>query len=732
MPYVKRILSWLALITLFLGPTAAKAQTPAPPISLRVNYSEVAEGSEALTLGITFTLINDATGRAIPDAQIQSAQVTLLDTSTKAEAKVKKPSSAFYIMLVLDASGSMQPAAEAVRAAATAALENPPDNARFSVIQFDDQITTLQGFTDDREDTAAAIAKFKPAYKGTCLYDAAYAAIDALDQQPPGRRAVILFTDGKDETGAGGLCSKHTYDEVVDLATRYDMRVPINTIGLSGPQSAINATELNNMASTTGGFAAVGSQANIGEAFKEIMGALNAQWLAEATLYPTQGKHDAVLQVTLQDGVTVSAAVNFESSRAYSKPPDPVQVRVDGLEFKLSEKKYLLHLSFVSPQLIGQLKVGLWDDDAGVQVTENSYGQLASPATFEFSAADLPAGRNYTLRISPYDVQGAPILDTDGKPLVIEHEFKYDPTIATTEISIASVTLDGTDAIVQVQTKGNAQIGGFKGWLKNEDTNTKVIGSDFSATSLGEGSTLHISMSAIPAGKYSVELTALGQDQKLLSSAEYTGLVYTPPAAPSGFSVLIGKITAGLKAHPWILSAIVVVVLGFVGGLLLMVLRGRQTGTPVLQGNLEAVLKSDKGKSAEAALDKTMYVGGQQMPSPTPSKARADLKTPLPMLRVLATPCRENLGRIFMLDHFPYVIGRKDGDLNFTEDLKMSRKHAQILFEASSNAYYVVDLQSSNGVMVNGARIAAGQPARLAPGATIGFGPDTQVVFQQS
>ena len=42
---------------------------------------------------------------------------------------------------------------------------------------------------------------------GTCLYDAAYQAVEMASTTPPGRRAVVLFTDGKDETASGEQCS---------------------------------------------------------------------------------------------------------------------------------------------------------------------------------------------------------------------------------------------------------------------------------------------------------------------------------------------------------------------------------------------------------------------------------------------------------------------------------------------------------------------------------------------
>jgi pSer/pThr/pTyr-binding forkhead associated (FHA) protein len=80
----------------------------------------------------------------------------------------------------------------------------------------------------------------------------------------------------------------------------------------------------------------------------------------------------------------------------------------------------------------------------------------------------------------------------------------------------------------------------------------------------------------------------------------------------------------------------------------------------------------------------------------------------------------------WMISTFPYKIGRDDCDLTVTEP-SISRKHAEITRD-SGNQYFITDLHSSNGTMVDGRPIAAGEKVPLTSGTRIDLG--TNVSFQ--
>ena len=719
------LLLFVLVACAFASPLSVSAQE-IPPDSIRINFTEVSEDEKALSLGVYFTLMNSGSGQPVTDARIQSVELTQLDNNVHTPASFKPADTPFYIVLLLDASGSMQRAAQDMRKAASEALNDAPKGAQFAVVKFDQEIEVLHDFSNDPTAVTRSIEKVVPEEgKGTCLYDATYTAIEMLAKTPPGRRTVILFTDGKDELSNGKPCSEHSYDEVVDFANKSEMHVPINTIGLSGSQSAINATELNAMASNTGGFSAIGSQGTLSSMFKQIIDALNSQWLAQADLFPLKGTHDAAIRVTLDDGKTISAAFNFTASKDYATPPAPVQVKVDGLEFRPEQKAYLLHLSFVSPQLIERLRIAVWDEDTGLKLSENSYNNLTSQATFDISFEGMQAGKDYIIRIDPYGPQNAAFLDPNGDPISLEHKLKYDPTIKQTSLNIASVAIQEAEIIAKVEAIHGDQVVKYNGWLVNEETNALVPGSEFSVDRLENGNQLSIPMKDIPAGKYKVILKAIGNEELLLADASYEGVVYAPPAKPSAIAALFAQIGWGLRANPWILIIVLVVLLGGIGAVVWITIRRRETGTPILQGSMEAVLGPGH---TNPPVSQTMMIEkpASQKPAAAP---RSD--QPLVMLRVMASPDPSVKGNAYIVNKLPFTLGRIDSDLNIPMDAKVSRKHAEIAYDVASRRYLITDVGSSNGLFLNGARIPVNQPAWLAAGTIIQLGPDTQIVFEQ-
>jgi hypothetical protein len=85
-------------------------------------------------------------------------------------------------------------------------------------------------------------------------------------------------------------------------------------------------------------------------------------------------------------------------------------------------------------------------------------------------------------------------------------------------------------------------------------------------------------------------------------------------------------------------------------------------------------------------------------------------------------------GRV-KVDTFPFIVGRTEGNLNISAQ-SVSRKHIQITYDPASQAYYVMDLNSSNGTSLNGQRLAPMQPVQLSNGATIGVGPHVTIKFE--
>lgn len=284
-----------AMIGLMTLPAAAQGD----PERVIINYTTVNESSDEQRLGLFFTTF-DAQGQPVLNPEIENINIVLDNGAPVEVLGTSTPDLPFYITLVLDVSGSMGQASALMQSAAVTAINNAPPNSQFAVIQFSHEITLLQGFTADRNTVIAAVNQANSIRGGgTCLYDAMFNGLEQLNTAPdPSRRALIVFTDGRDEMnqGQGDTCSQHPSSDVIDLALNSPQPIPIYTIGLRGAV-AINEQELRNFADATGGISAIGDQASLTELFQRIINSLRGQQLVEARLCSVSGERTATLIV---------------------------------------------------------------------------------------------------------------------------------------------------------------------------------------------------------------------------------------------------------------------------------------------------------------------------------------------------------------------------------------------------------------------------------------------------
>ncbi len=734
---------------------------------IRVNLITTLETPDAMTVKVYFNIYEDRTGTPILNVETTSAQLTLSNSSFVAEGQFKKPDIPIYIAIVLDSSGSMGGAARQLQEAAKLALDNTPNNSLFAVIQFDEEIKLLQDFTENIPAVSYAIDRYQASNRGTCLYDATFSAVEAMEKVPAGRRAVILFTDGKDEKRDGSVCSQHTYQELIDLAMKN--QVPIHTIGLSSKEANINTVELQSMASSTGAFTAIANQDDLAQSFTKIMEALKAQWMVETAIYPKRGQNNATLTLNLKDGSSLSTEFTVTSNTDYPGPPSPVAVQFSGLLFVPENQTYDVQMTLSSPDLVKYVKISIWDTKAGAKAAEYVFNDPANFNTFNFPTDKLIVGRDYQMRIiavskaddTPFAISRA----DSGNPIIeLEHEFSFDPSAVLPQIEAQSVVQLGNDLQINVSTTNYQLIGGFDGWLVNESTNTQVPNSNFvsPATSTGAG-TISIPMekNKVPDGKYTVVIRVLGKNNQVYASTQYPGVVYKA-TRPSIFQT----IAAAMLAAPIVFSFIIVIILAVVGFLMYNNMRAKSmTGTPVMQGQLGAKL-NERMKNApiipvadeEPILSRKQplvhsaasYPPPASSPSLAPSIHPAADKTMIsddlpagktmitsqqaltPALFILRSTSDTSIqGKKVTLTQFPFMVGRSDCTLTI-RDASVSRTHAQITYDSTQQVYFITDMNSSNGTRVNGIALVGGQPVRLPAGAVVTFGPNVEVRFELS
>ncbi len=798
---------------------------------ISVNLISTVETPDFMTLKVYFTISDGHAGTPIVNPKISTAQVALLNQNFIANATVKKPDIPIYIAIVMDSSGSMGGSVNDLKNSAKLSLSDIPDDSYFSVVQFDESTRILQDFTKNISAVSYAIDQYKVSNKGTCLYDAAYTMVETMSQRSDGRRAVILFTDGKDENMYGQPCSQHKYQELIDLAMK--SQVPINTIGLSTKEANINAVELQAMAASTGGFSAIASKDDLPAAFSRIMTALKAQWMAEAIIYPKNGNNNAVLTLTTSDNKSLNTAFVISSGRDYPGPASPVTVKLAGLMLNAVKQSYELQLDVASPNLVQYVKIEVWDKDGGSKVGEYIFKDPSDANTFLIPTEPLSIDRSYELRISAIsraDNSPFPIIrDDQGRTsTVFVHEFKFDPSSAYPNLQVQSVLQKGGDLLLNVSLTNPGLVGGFDGWLVNPDSNTQVSGSNFTSLPLDNTSgtiTIPMRSNKIPSGKYNVVLRTLAKNNSVFTTTTVEQVVYKAPS-------IFVRIGSALIAQPIYLIAVVGIIFAVI--VFLMVLSARQktmTGTPVLQGRIGGRSGGRRGQSGpvipvsdfEPIPFRPTGQPGQPpvMPQPTPPQfgvppiqaqpvpppqqytpqpvvppqpyspqpvmppqpyaAQPQVPQPVPpqvappqpvapssipanppetpaspeyvfetvmqgvdstivgasrshvaaYLNVTNFPVEIGTNGRVLLDQFPFIVGRTEGNLLVSAP-SVSRRHLQVTFDPSSQAYFVTDLNSSNGTTVNGQRITPLQPMRLENGALLGLGPSVIIKFELS
>jgi len=757
---VMRIVFPLVWIATLLFSNTASAQSGG---NIRVNMVTTLEREESMLLKIYFSFFDEREGIPIINAEPKSAHLTFLNTKLEAEAEVKKPDIPIYISLVLDGSGSMSPAVLDVKNAAVEALGNIPDRSLFSVIKFDESIVTLQDFVENANTVKFAITeRYKSEInKGTCLYDAAYGAVEALAKAPAGRRALILFTDGVDEKyGESGRCSKHSYDELVTFA--YNSQVPLNTIGLTTGQ--INAVELKNMASSTGGYAVIGGKGDLSGMFQQIMDALRSQWMVEVDAWPKNGQQEVVLSVLIKGQDAMSTTVTFQSQKEYNGPPSPVTARILGFTFNEDTQTCSLQLGLTQPELIKRLVISLWDAKSNAKIDETVFDNVAPQGLFSISGQKVQNGGDYQLKVTIYDKNDKPFAitkgDTDTEAETLIHEFKAEFT--QTQMTILSIQLLEENAVIKIDVKNGEKVGKYEGWLVVDGTNNQVTNSNFTETQLAEDGSITINLDEreIPAGKYTVILLAKDKNEQILTQTELKGFIYTP-YVKSLIEVIFGVFTE----HPIILVPIISLILAVIGFLMFTAFREKSmTGTPVMQGGFGKI--KGKGGGFELPVNQVDELPRSQTPpiSAVPARGSTPLPTPAPNIQpgpkaevssvpaagetmmgfvepATASFCMARLkvesqndpsvnGQTFLIDHEPYIIGREEVCELTIKDNNVSRQHARITSIKNTGSYTITDLKSSNGTRVAGALIAPDTPAALVDGAVIQLGPNVRVTFE--
>ena len=173
---------------------------------------------------------------------------------------------------------------------------------------FDDEVTLLQDFTERLDLLDKAVYSVKKMGKQTALFDAIWQFCDEKMRSVPGRRVLLLVTDGED------TYSRANIRDAIDIAQRTETTIFaistkagfLSTVpGVEAGQVADKKDrDLQTLAEETGGSAFfTGDMIALEKSFNRISKELRAQYLV--TYDPTNKKYDGAfrkIDVKLAEG----------------------------------------------------------------------------------------------------------------------------------------------------------------------------------------------------------------------------------------------------------------------------------------------------------------------------------------------------------------------------------------------------------------------------------------------
>jgi Ca-activated chloride channel homolog len=285
---------FLLAFALAAVPAAAQApanppqQPPAKPFTLEVNVEVVS----------VTAVVFDKSGQFVRG--LGPKDVELLENGVKQEVSYFREASSkgddaehvpLSVVLVLDTSGSMKDNIHFLQEAVLNFVYKLEEVDTALVVSFNESVKGSAEFTGDT-DRLERFVEGLQAWGGTSLYDAIHYSLGRIKDQP-GRKAVVVFTDGADTT------SSMVDREVVDYARAVEATV--YCIGFKGAGFGASSPRgfLRKIATETGGqFFAPDKVGELIKVFNEISEELKNHYLLAYT--PTKAADGTWREITLK------------------------------------------------------------------------------------------------------------------------------------------------------------------------------------------------------------------------------------------------------------------------------------------------------------------------------------------------------------------------------------------------------------------------------------------------
>jgi len=371
-----------------------------------------------------YVSVVDSNGNPIPDLAATDFLVTEDSLPIKL-TEVAEVSSPISLILAIDTSQSMQAQGKmtAVVEAATAFVGGLGTQDKAALISFDARVERRAELTTDHGLVADYVQLLDTALGGTCLYDAAYQAVE-LASATGGRRAVVLLTDGRDEVvladGATQPCSKLIFDDVADFAAD-TAHVPVYTVTVGDDADAASMARLSEL---TGGLhAQLAGAAEVEAYFNLLSKQLSSQYEIVYRSTAAPGPHNLYVEVTLS-GAPLGGTRSFVLPELAAFPV--ITAPSNG--------------STVSGSLTVQADVKGSGDVSRLALLVNGQevaSDSALPFEFQWDSSSL-IGKTAALEIAIYDSGNKEIVRSEAISVSVAAPPTLAPTSAPTALPVAT------------------------------------------------------------------------------------------------------------------------------------------------------------------------------------------------------------------------------------------------------------------------------------------------------
>lgn len=303
------------------APARQKPQTSTTDKTIKVSVSLV-------TVPV---MVSDKQGNYVPD--LRESDFHIFENNVEqAIDKLIPEAEPFNVALMIDSSGSTHFKFDEMQDAALAFVDALRPQDRIMIVSFDSEIYFDSDFTEDRAQLRQSIRRTHSADGKTRLYDALERVMTERLNRLPGRKAIVLFTDGVDneslQAGSSDTIVTIEKSDVLVYAIQFDTRKDgmSDRFHVPPPPGYVSfdtlygraVRYLRTLSSHSGGrLYNAGTIASINEAFKQIADELPRQYTL--CYYPTNQQRDGsyrrIRVAVNRAGVKIRARTGYRAGK---------------------------------------------------------------------------------------------------------------------------------------------------------------------------------------------------------------------------------------------------------------------------------------------------------------------------------------------------------------------------------------------------------------------------------